>query len=146
MRAWLDAYKPTASRRTQLLLASCTWTIVGSMLLFFGARWLLSHSWDIALLPLTMLAGVLKSRFILDRAACRIAERIRNREEPSCLGGFLSWQSWATVAVMMIAGRLLRGSHLSRTLVGLLYSAIGTGLLLSSRRLWCFWRQAGPGV
>jgi hypothetical protein len=143
MRTWLDAHKPAASRRTHLLLASCMWSVVGLLLLFFGARWLLAHRWGIALLPAAVLAGALKSRFVLDRTARRIGDRVLSRGDGRCIGGFLSVRSWTLVAAMMIAGRLLRGSPVSRTLVGLLYSAIGTALLLSSRHVWRRWRGLG---
>ena len=84
----------------------------------------------------------MKSRFILNRVVRRIVDRIRSRDDHRCIGGYLSVKSWAIVAVMMIAGRLLRGSSVSRSLVGFLYAAIGTALLLSSRHLWRNWRSA----
>jgi hypothetical protein len=141
MRAWLEAHKPAASRRAHLLLAACMWSTVGSLLLFFGTRWLLEHRWGPIVLPIALAVGALKAHFVLDRAAGKIIERIHSHPDDRCIGGFLSLKSWATVAVMMIAGRLLRGSETIRPLVGPLYAAIGTALLLSSRHIWRSWRQ-----
>jgi hypothetical protein len=143
MRTWLEACTPAASRRTHLLLAACMWSAVGLMLLFFGTRWLVDQAWELVLLPVALAAGAAKSHFVLDRAARRNVERILGRGDGRCVFGFLSLKSWALVAVMMVAGRLLRGSHLSRTLLGLLYAAIGTALLLSSRHVWRSRRELG---
>jgi len=46
------------------------------------------------------------------------------------------------VAVMMVAGRLLRSGIVAARVVGPLYAAIGTALLLSSRLLWHAWQSA----
>ena len=142
MRSWLEAHKPAASRRHHLLLAACMWSVTGTLLWFFGARWVLQYRWGVLLLLIAVLAGGLKSRLILDRAARAMADRIQRQDDRRCIGGFLSLRSWGIVAVMMISGRLLRASPVSHALVGLLYAAIGTALLLSSRRLWSSWRHA----
>jgi hypothetical protein len=47
------------------------------------------------------------------------------------------------VALMSVAGRLLRSGLLSHAVVGPLYTAIGTGLLFSSRTAWKRWRSPG---
>ena len=127
------------------MLAAGMWSVVGTLLLFFGARWLLEYGWGVALLLIAVLAGTLKSWLVLDRAAGKIIDRIQSRDDRRCIGGFLSLRSWAIVAVMMVSGRLLRASPISHALIGLLYAAIGTALLFSSRRLWSNWRHPqGP--
>jgi len=142
----LERWKPRAAGRTQLLLAGALWTIVGAMLLGFGARWTLEAFGPRSGLPATVLAiavGLLKGRFVLDRTARRITDRIAARGDGRCAGGFLSWRSWLLVALMSGAGRLLRGGLLSHTVVGPIYAAIGTGLLFSSRTAWTRWRATG---
>jgi hypothetical protein len=141
MRHWLLAHKPAASRRTHILLAAILWSAVGTLLLVLGIRWTLPARAAALLLPFAVLAGVLKARFVLDRVARRVIDRIRTRGDDRCLGGFLSPKTWALVAVMMIAGRLLRGSPLPRTIIGLLYITVGTALLLASRRQWRAWHE-----
>ena len=42
---------------------------------------------------------------------------------------------------MIIAGRLMRGSPAPRIIVGLIYTAVGTALLLGARRLWSAWHE-----
>ena len=146
-RSPLERWKPRAAGRTQLLLAGALWTVVGALLLFFGARWTLEafgRGTAALTVALGVVAGLLKGRFVLDKAAGRITDRIAARGDGRCVGGFLSWRSWLLVALMSGAGRLLRGGLLSHAVVGPLYTAIGAGLLYSSRTAWQRWRASGP--
>ena len=141
-RSRLDRWKPRAAGRTQLLLAGALWTIVGAALLGFGVRWTIEAFGPragVLAAALGVLAGLLKGRFVLDRAAGRITERIAARGDGRCAGGFLSWRSWLLVALMSGTGRLLRSGLLSHAVVGPLYTAIGAGLLFSSRIAWKRW-------
>ena len=145
-RSPLERWKPRASGRTQLLLSGGLWSIVGTLLLFFGARWTLEafgSRVSVLAVALGVGAGLLKGRFVLDKAAGRIADRIAARGDGHCVGGFLSWRTWLLVALMSGAGRLLRGGLLPHAVVGPLYTAIGAGLLFSSRTAWKRWRSTG---
>lgn len=142
----LERWKPRAAGRTQLLLAGALWSMVGALLLFFGARWTFEAfdggaGWLAA--GLGVIVGLLKGRFLLDRTARRVTDRIAARSDGRCAGGFLSWRSWLLVALMSGAGRLLRGGLLPHAVVGPLYTAIGAGLVFSSRIAWKRWRAGG---
>ena len=138
-----DALKPAASARTHILLAAVMWTLVGSALLFFGTRWLFTGGtlWISTLLPIALVGGLLKARFVLSRTAKRVITRIRARGDGRCLGGFISWKSWLLVFCMMAMGRLLRGSHLPRMTVGFIYALIGTALLTAGITFWRAWSE-----
>lgn len=137
----LNTLKPAAPARLHLLLAAMTWTVVGTFLSFFGTRWMLVGSpWTEAVLMVVAAAvGILKARFVLDRAANRIVKRIRERGDGRCIGGFLSLRTWGLVIVMAVAGRWLRGGLLPHAVVGFIYLAVGVALLFASRRLWSGW-------
>ncbi|MGD9254084.1 MAG: hypothetical protein PVG92_09150 [Holophagae bacterium] len=138
---WANRFKPAAAVPTQLLLAWLMWAAVGSALVGVGIRW----SWEAeaGVAPVIAAAaaavGWVKSRLVLDRAAKGVVERIRSRGDGRCLGGFLSFRSWALVVFMMLAGRVLRQT-LVRGVAGPLYIAVGTALCLSSRISWQAWR------
>jgi len=139
-----ERWKPRAAGRTQLLLAGSLWTIVGALLLGFGARWTMEAFAPRAgalAVALGVVAGLIKGRFVLDRVAGHITDRIASRGDGRCAGAFLSWRSWLLVALMSGAGRLLRDGLLSPAVAGWLYTAIGTGLLFSSRIAWKRWRS-----
>lgn len=143
MTNWAESHKPTASVPTHLMSAWMMWVAVGSALVGFGARWLWSAAPIVApwIAVGAVLAGALKSRTVLDRAARRVVARIRSRGDGRCLGGFLSLRTWGLVILMMVAGSLLRGS-LARGIVGPLYIAVGTALCYSSRISLQAWRES----
>ena len=145
--SWIDILKPRASRRAQLALAGALWTVVGSGLLGAGLRWTFAGADGAAASALFALgagAGLLKSRLVLDGTAAKTTARIAVRGEGRCLGGFLSPASWLLVAAMIAFGRLLR-HFLPLPVAGVLYTAIGTGLLFSSRIPWARWLSFPSG-
>jgi hypothetical protein len=133
--------KPAASQRVHLLLAAATWTVVGLILLAVGASWCLGP--EPALHPVLLVAavavGLAKAAFVLRPAAGRVVKRIHARGDDKCLGGFFSWRTWLLVAIMIIAGGLLRSSGVSPDLIGLVYVAVGVSLLAASWLPWRAW-------
>ena len=143
MHGWLQTFKPSAPLRWHLLLAALLWSLVGMLLLSFGSAWVL---WgDVPYVPLLLAlsaaAGVAKARLVLDRAARRIVERVRSRGDGRCLGGFLSVRTWLFVAAMAAAGRWLRTGLAPKLAIGMIYVAVGLGLLIGARILWRAWHQ-----
>ena len=146
MTSWFETYKPAVSSRTQLLLAAALWGIVGTMLLTFGTIWIFDggdKTVSLFILLVAMGLGLLKNFLVLGRTAKKIAYRIVQRGEGRCVGGFFSLRSWALVVCMIVLGRLLRGTSVPLHLLGLLYAAVGTGLLISSRSIWLAWKDQG---
>ncbi len=141
MRDWVRILKPAAPARVHLLAASLMWTVVGSGLLFFGVQWIrdshIPHAWLLVVAAASI--GLLKSRLVLDRVARRAVQRIRRRGDGRCIGGFLSLRTWAFVILMASCGRLMKGGFLPHSVVGLVYTAVGMGLLFSARSLWRAW-------
>ena len=119
MTYWAESHKPAAGVTAHLALAWLMWAVVGAALAAVGARW----TWEstpaaAAWLTVGAVAvGAAKSRLVLDRAAGRIVTRIRTRGDGRCLGGFLSLGTGGLVILMMVTGRLLRGTF-ARHLAG----------------------------
>lgn len=143
MHDWLHILKPAAPARVHLLLAALMWTVVGAALMFFGVRWTLAGqvAHVLLLVVVAVSVGLLKSRFVLDRVARRVVQRIKKRGDNRCIGGFLSLRTWAFMVLMMGCGRLLRGGILSRPVMGFVYTSVGTALLLSARSFWWAWQH-----
>lgn len=141
MESWRETFKPRGTRRLQLILAGFMWSVVGTGLLSAGVIWTVGEAIEgrkILLLAAAITVGLLKARFVLDRSALKIADRIARRGEGRCLGGFLSVGSWGLVLAMILLGRILR-HFLPPAVAGVLYCAVGTGLLFSSRIPWLAW-------
>ena len=140
-----------ASRRTHVMVAAMIWTIVGLGLLGFGLKWLIQSetSW-LPLLVFGLLAiGFAKGFFVLRKTARRTIVRIMNRGDNRCLGGVFSWSTWVLVILMMVGGRLLRGSGLPLEILGCIYAGIGVALLVGSSVSWAAFRnmtQEPPSV
>lgn len=140
-RRQLERFKPAAPASAHLLLAAVLWSAVGTGLLTAGLRWSLGAEspWGRGLLPVALAAGIGKALFVLSRTAKRTISRIKARGDGRCLGGFISWQSWLIVIVMMAGGSLLRRSPTPRMIVGLVYAGVGAALFTASLYLWSAW-------
>lgn len=119
-----------------LLLAALAWTAVGTVLISFGIYWVQAAGSDAGYLVLAAALGYAKSRYVLDKTARRAVGRIVERGDGKCLGSFFSYKSWLLVLAMAGAGRVLRSGVISRLLLGFIYVAVGTALILSSRLFW----------
>jgi len=126
--------KPALPRPWLLALAGIMWTAVGLMLGRYAFLWLAQ-----TFSPLNVglgLAGIAAAgviyRFGFRKLARKNSERIGQLNDPACLFAFLSWKSYAIVAVMITGGVLLRHSAIPKPYLAVLYAGIGGGLFLSS--------------
>lgn len=144
---WLERYKPAVSCRTHLLAAAILWTVVGAVLACIGVRFTFMGDARVALVVLVCAAaaGILKALFVLGRTANRAIDRILVRGDGRCLGGFFSWKTWLFVLLMVTLGRLLRSNGVTPLLIGFIYTAVGTALLVASRHFWMAWRRSENG-
>ncbi len=140
LKKTLLRYKPGVSVRTHLLLAALIWSVVGFFLLTNGlVLTLLNNRLWFAVAGLIL--GTLKTFFILDRVARKNMKRIKEFEEKVCIGSVYSWKTWLLVAAMIVLGRYLRTTVLPGEVVGLIYTAVGWGLMLASRLMWLEWKR-----
>ncbi len=96
------------------------------------ARWLVL---------LALVLGTAKSVLVLDRAARRTGQRIRQFSDSTCIGALYSWKTWLLVGLMMGFGITMRRLTHPGMVIGTLYVAIGWALLFSSRHGWLQWLQ-----
>ena len=142
---WFDQHGPTASKRTQVLLAALMWTGVGIMLPTLGLIWDITkwHLLGVAFAAPFIVVGLLKAGFILDKVAAKAIAHIKARPEGAFVLGFFSGKSWLLIAGMMIGGQILRRTPIPKPYLGFLYVAVGAALLAASRNLWRAWRTWG---
>jgi len=136
----LIRYKPGVSIRTHLLLGAIIWTVVGFFLLING--FVLVSIQSHLLYGLSgLLLGTVKTFFILDRVARKNIRRIHDFGDKVCFGSVYSLKTWLLVIGMIILGRFLRTTVLPGEVVGFIYTAVGWGLMLSSRLMWIEWNR-----
>lgn len=136
----LIRYKPGVPIRTHLLLAALIWTLVGFFLLTNGFV-LLSHANHLWYGLSGLLLGTAKAFFVLDRMARKNMKRIKEFADKACFGSVYSLKTWFMVAAMIVLGRFLRTTVLPGEVIGLIYTAVGWALMLSSRLMWIEWNR-----
>jgi len=140
MRRALIKLKPGVPRQVHLLLAASLWSIIGIFLMIRGMSWLATTEKLWLILP-AMIAGSLKSLFILDNSARKGVYRLLALADGTCLGAVYSIKTWLLVLIMIGSGFVLRHSSLPKELLGGLYMTIGWALFFSSRHAWQAWRS-----
>ena len=139
-KEFLRRYKPGASISSHLMLAALIWSVVGCFLMINGFVWIsmAERSW---LIFLGLALGTVKGFFILDRVARKNIKRIHAFEQKTCIGSVYSYKTWLLVIMMIVLGRTLRLTVLPGEVVGVIYIAVGWGLMLASRLMWLEWRM-----
>jgi hypothetical protein len=140
LKKTLLRYKPGVTVRTHLHLAALIWSVVGFFLLTTGLFFTLSNN-RLWFAVAGLILGTFKAIFILDRVARKNMKRIKEFEDKVCFGSVYSWKTWLLVAAMIVLGRYLRTTVLPREVVGLIYTAVGWGLMLASRLMWLEWKR-----
>ncbi len=139
MHDLLIRYKPGASRRGLMMLASLVWAFAGGMLLARG------YGYDMETTPphpLLLMAGVVGGilffRLLFQHISARhIARILTLKPERPCLFSFLSWRSYMLMIIMVGGGIGLRTSGIvPQRDLGALYVAMGLPLLASSARFF----------
>jgi len=146
LKEWAERFKPSARAKTHLLAAALLWTVVGLGLAAAGLVWSFGSAlpWSLLIAVAGIAAGTVKGRLVIRKMADWNTARIIARGDGHCLGGFLAPKTWLLVIVMMGSGLLLRRSGVPRPILGVLYTAVGTGLLFGGWQLWKAWRET-PG-
>ncbi|MFW8601063.1 hypothetical protein ACOHYD_06230 [Desulfobacterota bacterium M19] len=139
----LARLKPGVSRRVFHFAAAFVWSAVGIMLFIRGSLFLHGVGQLWLLFP-AIAIGSVKSIFMLDKAAKENLRRLRTKNDGNCLGGVYTVKMWGLIAVMIFLGWLLRTSSAPRSLVGIIYAAIGWALFFSSRVLWDGFKKIAP--
>ena len=130
--------KPGVARKIHILSAALLWTILGALLLYRGVSYLSQGEGLWLVLP-GIAAGTVKSYVILDRAARRGLQRIRNFSDNTCIGAVYSWKTWLIVLAMGAFGIVMRHLSMPFSILGTICVAIGWSLVFSSRHGWREW-------
>jgi hypothetical protein len=140
IRRTLTKFKPGVPRKIHLLLAASLWSIIGIFLMMRGMSWLTTTERLWLTIP-AIIAGSLKSLFILDNSARKGVHRILELADGTCLGAVYSIKTWLLVLIMIGSGIVLRHSSLPKELLGAAYMTIGWALFFSSRHAWQAWHS-----
>jgi hypothetical protein len=134
------------SRQQHLWIAGLIWTVVGTGLFTMGCLFWFHLPYLGDLDPrhlgfgtIAMTIGLLKGKFVLDKTAGRVIDRVETLAEPNPFKSIFQMFGGKTIgliAAMMGIGYVLRAAGVSYEIRGLIYLAVGAGLLWSCRNYW----------
>jgi hypothetical protein len=132
----IEDWKPGVPKSVLLLLAGAVWIGVAIMLNWLSYSWLRTESRESALVALLIgfIGALVIHRFGFSRLVDKNLARILPMEGPRCVFSFMPWKSYLLIMVMIFMGFLLRHSPIPKLYLAVLYTAIGTALILSSLR------------
>ena len=132
----IERWKPGVPKGVLLFVAGMLWISVGIMLNSMAYSWLRIERLTPALAAGAV--GVVGSLFVHHFGFLRIVDRNLDRilpmEGKRCVFSFMPWKSYILVGVMIALGVLLRHSPIPKLYLAILYTGIGTALILSSVR------------
>ena len=134
------------TQQQHLWIAASIWTLVGAGLLTMGCVFWFHFPYlgdldaeHIAIGSAALSIGLLKGKFVLDKTASRVIENTINLQEANPFKSIFQMFGGKTIALiasMMGIGVILRAAGVSFEIRGLIYLAVGTGLLWSCRQYW----------
>ncbi len=118
------------------MLAGGLWLAVGIMLVVMAYLWVKGALRDIPAIPLVF--GIVMSyvlyRFALSGIVDKNIVRIDSMPERANVFSFMPVRSYLIIIVMIIMGRVLRGSVIPKEYLAIVYLAMGLALIFSGLR------------
>ncbi len=132
----LEKWKPGVPQKWLLLLAGLLWIGVGCMLTGLAWSWLGTETAGKAAMlgALGFACALVIHHFGFLRIVDKNLARILPMQGKRCVFSFMPWKSYILIVGMSLMGATLRHSPLPKPYLAVLYTAIGTALILSSIR------------
>jgi uncharacterized membrane protein len=132
----IEKWKPGVPKSALLLIGGILWLMVGIMLNGWVYSWLRTERIGYAILALIIgfVCSLLIHHFGFLRLVDRNLDRILPMEGRRCIFSFMPWKSYILIIIMIVLGFLLRHSPIPKLYLAVLYTGIGTALILSSVR------------
>ena len=131
-----EKWKPGVPKHCLLLLAGLLWIGVGCMLNGLAWSWLKTEATGKASMlgALGFACALVIHHFGFLRIVDKNLARILPMQGKRCVFSFMPWKSYILIVGMSLMGATLRHSPLPKPYLAVLYTAIGTALILSSIR------------
>lgn len=148
MSFWEDI-KPAVQKRTLLLIAGCTWSIAGGILLTRGLVSLIRLNDHLVLELLAgIILGIIFYVFLFTGISGKHILRINLiRIDHPCFFSFFNFRSYMMMAIMITAGITLRKLNvINPDYLYSFYLAMGIPLLASAYRFFYSWYKNRSGL
>ena len=129
------------AQKISINLVGVIWAVVGFCLSTAGIKWILQLGLTplmIFFLTCSIVIGLLKGKFILQKVAakyCKRAEKIKFKDMDVIFGWIKVFgvKGFVLIAIMAVTGSLLRHSTIDRPILGVIYLAVGIALVYASK-------------
>ena len=136
MKALLEKYKPSVNRKILPVIAGAVWVLVGSMLITYSYDWLINY--EGRYVWIFVVAGIIIAVFIhlfgFSKIVQKNIDRISDMSGKRCVFSFITWNSYVLIIIMVSLGLALRHSPIPKEYLSIVYTAIGTALILSGMK------------
>ncbi len=131
-----EKWKPGVPKNALLLMAGILWIGIGLLMNGLSFSWLGGEKPDQVLLMLAIgfVLALIIHHFGFLRIVDRNLGRILPMEGKRCLFSFMPWKSYILIGIMILVGFSLRQTSIPKKYLSVLYTGIGTALILSSVR------------
>ncbi len=136
---FLEKIKPGVQKRTLLLIAGCTWTIAGVILIFRSLLWLIGANHHLTMeIGIGIVLGILFYILLFARISKKHITRITLiRIDNPCFFSFFNFRSYLLMAIMISGGITLRLSGLvNPEIIYTFFLCMGIPLLVSAWRFF----------
>lgn len=137
----IERLKPAVSKATLLFIAGAVWIAIGVMLNSLSYSWLRAEkpAGAVFLALIGLICALIIHYFGFSRIVKKNIGRILPMQGRRCLFSFMPWKSYLLVIIMILMGSFLRHSSIPKKYLAIVYTGIGTALMLSG---YCYLRYA----
>ena len=134
MHSIFNKLNPKVSKIYLFLFCGLLWLFAGTLLDSYAIRWLsaINNNSIIYFLLAGLIASLIIYKFGFTKVANKNIARIIPFHGKQSAFAFMSWKSYLIVIFMMMLGATLRHSSMPKDYLSIIYSGIGTALILSS--------------
>lgn len=122
-------------REILILLSGLIWSIIGVLLNFMAARWMvhLYFGEGAGVIIIGLISGFSIAYFGFIKMIRKNTDRILKYEDKVCVFAFQSWKSYLIIIIMVTLGIFMRSSSLvPKLILTPIYIGIGLALFISS--------------
>ncbi|MCD4681027.1 MAG: hypothetical protein K8S00_11640 [Bacteroidales bacterium] len=132
-------------REILILLSGLIWSIIGVLLNFMAARWMVHlYFWEGAgVIIIGLISGFLIAYLGFIKMIRKNTDRILKYEGKVCVFAFQSWKSYLIIIIMVTLGIFMRSSSLvPKLILTPIYIGIGLALIISSSQYYRAYMKA----
>ncbi|MDI6765814.1 MAG: hypothetical protein QME52_03210 [Bacteroidota bacterium] len=126
--------KPSVPKKVLYFISGTLWSIAAIILIERAYIWLSDYGIEqlIFVIGLGVILAIIFYFSVFRKIVQKNINRIKSLPDSVCIFAFTAWKGYFIIAIMVIAGIILRHSAFSKHYLAVLYLAMGGSLLIGS--------------